>query len=69
MVSDTRALRVAAIAAFILGVILIGIGIYEYATRGSAASSISSGLATMVIAGLCYQISNRRVAQQKDRPR
>ena len=63
-----RVLRLAAIAAFILGAILVAIGMYEYVKGGRPTSSISAGLGAMVIAVLCYQVSKCERVQQKDRP-
>jgi len=67
MTSEHRVLRLASITAFLLGAFLVALGIYEYATGGRPASSITAGVGAIVVAGICYQIANRgRV--KKDRP-
>ena len=57
--SEQRVLRLASIVAFVLGAILVAIGVYRYVNGGGLSSPIGAGLGAMVIAGICSQIANR----------
>jgi len=67
MTADQRILRLASIAAFILGAILVAMGVYRYFNGNGLSSPTGAGLASMVVAGICYQIANRGREPRKDR--
>ena len=69
MTSEQRILRLASIVAFVLGAILVAIGVYRYVNGGGLSSPISAGLGAMVIAGICYQIATRGRDQREGQPR
>ena len=67
--TSERVLRLASIVAFVLGAILVAIGVYRYVNGGGLSSPIGVGLGAMVIAGICYQIANRGRDQREGQPR
>lgn len=67
MTADQRVLRLASIAAFILGAFLVAMGVYRYLNGSGLSLPIGAGLGAIVVAGICYQIANRDREQQKDR--
>jgi len=69
MTSEQRILRLASIVAFVLGAILVAIGVYRYVNGGGLSSPIGAGLGAMVIAGICYQIATRGRDQREGQPR
>ena len=67
--TSERVLRLASIVAFVLGAILVAIGVYRYVNGGGLSSPIGAGLGAMVIAGICSQIANRGRDQREGQPR